>query len=196
VTATVAILVSMIVSFTLTPMMCSKLLKPAKTSTAAPVSRRGFYALIERGYMVPPQPSTSTLLSSLPTACSRTLLGSPSTNRRTARRCPGCPNTCCAASGQFLVALTARASWGESSYSERADSDPDVGENAASTAARVRSSSSGQRWLYLLQVVGDEPADRRGSVRRRKTGPLTCDDVLSTGPQSSISPQQVRVGAC
>lgn len=51
VTATVAILVSMLVSFTLTPMMCSKLLKPASTTTSGPASRRGFYGLIEAAYM-------------------------------------------------------------------------------------------------------------------------------------------------
>lgn len=58
VTATVAILVSMLVSFTLTPMMCSKLLKPMKSqdgsggqSAAAPASRRGFYRFIEIGYL-------------------------------------------------------------------------------------------------------------------------------------------------
>jgi HAE1 family hydrophobic/amphiphilic exporter-1 len=51
VTATVAILVSMLVSFTLTPMMCSKLLRPATAGAAGPASRRGFYGLIEAGYM-------------------------------------------------------------------------------------------------------------------------------------------------
>ncbi len=52
VTATVAILVSMLVSFTLTPMMCSKLLKPSKaTTTSAPASRRGLYRLIESAYL-------------------------------------------------------------------------------------------------------------------------------------------------
>lgn len=51
VTATVAILVSMFVSFTLTPMMCSKLLRPAKATTAAPASRRGLYHLLEISYM-------------------------------------------------------------------------------------------------------------------------------------------------
>lgn len=71
-TAAVAIFVSMIVSFSLTPMMCSRLLKvkkrkkqapvsdvasngaPTATATQAPVeaaSRRGFYRWIERGYM-------------------------------------------------------------------------------------------------------------------------------------------------
>jgi HAE1 family hydrophobic/amphiphilic exporter-1 len=51
ITATVAILVSMLVSFTLTPMMCSKLLKPASANPNAPNSRRGWYGLMERGYM-------------------------------------------------------------------------------------------------------------------------------------------------
>lgn len=54
VTATVAILVSMFVSFTLTPMMCSRLLKsnsklPGGQQDAK--SRRGFYGLIERFYL-------------------------------------------------------------------------------------------------------------------------------------------------
>lgn len=51
VTASVAILVSMIVSFSLTPMMCSRLLRPAKGSAAGPASRRGFYHWIEVFYM-------------------------------------------------------------------------------------------------------------------------------------------------
>ena len=51
VTATVAIIVSMIISFTLTPMMCSKLLKAGDNSTNAPRSRRGFYHWIEVSYM-------------------------------------------------------------------------------------------------------------------------------------------------
>ena len=50
-TATVAILVSMVVSFTLTPMMCSLLLKPAQAGAAAPASRRGPYGWIEAAYM-------------------------------------------------------------------------------------------------------------------------------------------------
>ena len=52
VTATVAILVSMLVSFSLTPMMCSRLLRPVEPSGDAPASRRGFYGWIERGYDV------------------------------------------------------------------------------------------------------------------------------------------------
>jgi HAE1 family hydrophobic/amphiphilic exporter-1 len=52
VTATVAILVSMLVSFSLTPMMCSRLLKPAVASERGPASRRGFYHGIEVGYLV------------------------------------------------------------------------------------------------------------------------------------------------
>ncbi len=53
VTATVAILISMLVSFTLTPMMCSRLLKSnvAGSSGAAPTSRGGFYHYIEASYM-------------------------------------------------------------------------------------------------------------------------------------------------
>ncbi|MEZ6113874.1 MAG: efflux RND transporter permease subunit [Pirellulaceae bacterium] len=52
VTATVAILVSMLVSFTLTPMMCSKLLRPGTANPNGPASRRGPYAWIESGYML------------------------------------------------------------------------------------------------------------------------------------------------
>ncbi len=57
VTATAAILLSMLVSFTLTPMMCSRLLKPVvssgTTGTAASAanSRRGLYHLVEVAYM-------------------------------------------------------------------------------------------------------------------------------------------------
>jgi HAE1 family hydrophobic/amphiphilic exporter-1 len=51
ITATVAILVSMLVSFTLTPMMCSKLLKPATANPNSPSSRGGWYGLMERAYM-------------------------------------------------------------------------------------------------------------------------------------------------
>ncbi len=55
VTATIAILISMFVSFTLTPMMCSKLLRSAPPEgtdgTATPKSRRGFYHGIEVGYL-------------------------------------------------------------------------------------------------------------------------------------------------
>lgn len=58
VTATVAILVSMFVSFTLTPMMCSRILRrntaadaPAGQQPAGPASRRGFYGLIEVVYL-------------------------------------------------------------------------------------------------------------------------------------------------
>lgn len=52
VTATVAILISMVVSFTLTPMMCSRLLKPAKPNPDGhePASRRGFYGWLDRKY--------------------------------------------------------------------------------------------------------------------------------------------------
>ncbi|AMV31091.1 Multidrug resistance protein MdtC [Pirellula sp. SH-Sr6A] len=57
VTATVAILVSMFISFTLTPMMCSLLLKSptkeerAKLKSHAQGTRGGFYHWIEVGYM-------------------------------------------------------------------------------------------------------------------------------------------------
>lgn len=51
VTATVAILVSMLVSFTLTPMMCSKMLKPAKKTGKEAASRGGFYHYIESSYL-------------------------------------------------------------------------------------------------------------------------------------------------
>ncbi len=57
-TATVSILVSMLISFTLTPMMCSLLLKksqpvvgPDGTPRAEPRSRRGFYHWIEVAYL-------------------------------------------------------------------------------------------------------------------------------------------------
>ena len=52
-TATAAILISMLVSFTLTPMMCSQLLRKAKPSASGSTanSRRGFYHWVELGYM-------------------------------------------------------------------------------------------------------------------------------------------------
>ncbi len=52
-TATAAIMVSMLVSFTLTPMMCSQLLRKAKPTESGKTagSRRGFYHLIELAYM-------------------------------------------------------------------------------------------------------------------------------------------------
>lgn len=54
ITAAVAVLVSLIVSFTLTPMMSARLLKldrgEVEPSHAQPRSRRGFYALIDRFY--------------------------------------------------------------------------------------------------------------------------------------------------
>jgi HAE1 family hydrophobic/amphiphilic exporter-1 len=53
ITATAAIMISMLVSFSLTPMMCSRMLKPAKESgEVAAASRRGFYSWIESGYML------------------------------------------------------------------------------------------------------------------------------------------------
>ncbi len=56
VTATVAILVSMVISFTLTPMMCSLLLKKPKAKDALKHSQKstrqkGIYHLVEIGYM-------------------------------------------------------------------------------------------------------------------------------------------------
>ena len=54
VTATVAILVSMFVSFTLTPMMCSRLLKSNTKSPGGPhqaKSRAGLYGMLERFYL-------------------------------------------------------------------------------------------------------------------------------------------------
>lgn len=56
VTATVAILISMLISFSLTPMMCSRLLKPSKIATGdsaddQPKSRGGFYHWIEVSYL-------------------------------------------------------------------------------------------------------------------------------------------------
>lgn len=51
-TATVAIMVSMLVSFTLTPMMCSRLLKPVQPHRdQEATSRSGFYHWIEAFYM-------------------------------------------------------------------------------------------------------------------------------------------------
>jgi HAE1 family hydrophobic/amphiphilic exporter-1 len=50
-TATVAILVSMLVSFTLTPMMCSRLLTRGMASPHGPASRRGWYAWLEWAYL-------------------------------------------------------------------------------------------------------------------------------------------------
>ncbi|MBI1314619.1 MMPL family transporter [bacterium] len=51
VTATVAILVSMLVSFTLTPMMCSRLLSSSTPNPNDPSSRRGLYHLLEVEYL-------------------------------------------------------------------------------------------------------------------------------------------------
>jgi hydrophobe/amphiphile efflux-1 (HAE1) family protein len=54
ITAAVAILVSLLVSFTLTPMMSSRLIRvdDAKGGHGAPASRRGFYKWIDRAYTV------------------------------------------------------------------------------------------------------------------------------------------------
>ncbi|HXH82137.1 MAG TPA: efflux RND transporter permease subunit, partial [Candidatus Tectomicrobia bacterium] len=53
-TAAVAVLVSLLVSFTLTPMMCARLLRAedaaAGGEAGAARSRRGFYAALDRGY--------------------------------------------------------------------------------------------------------------------------------------------------
>lgn len=49
-TATVAILVSMLVSFSLTPMMCSRLLRPVSSTRNQPASRGGFYWYIDVAY--------------------------------------------------------------------------------------------------------------------------------------------------
>ncbi len=51
VTATVAILISMFISFTLTPMMCSQMLLPLKLKEGKAKSRQGFYSWVEAGYM-------------------------------------------------------------------------------------------------------------------------------------------------
>jgi HAE1 family hydrophobic/amphiphilic exporter-1 len=51
ITATVAILVSMLVSFTLTPMMCSKMLRPVSGGGPEASSRRGLYGLVEGVYL-------------------------------------------------------------------------------------------------------------------------------------------------
>ncbi|MDQ3665391.1 MAG: efflux RND transporter permease subunit [Acidobacteriota bacterium] len=52
ITAAVAILVSLLVCFTLTPMMSSRLIRvdDAKGGHGSPASRRGFYSWIDRGY--------------------------------------------------------------------------------------------------------------------------------------------------
>ncbi|MGH7552726.1 MAG: efflux RND transporter permease subunit, partial [Longimicrobiales bacterium] len=50
VTAAVAIMVSLVVSFSLTPMMSSRMLSVESHGAAAPDSRRGFYAWIDRSY--------------------------------------------------------------------------------------------------------------------------------------------------
>ncbi len=51
ITATVAILVSMLVSFTLTPMMCSLLLRPVVKGAGTAASRGGPYAVLEAAYL-------------------------------------------------------------------------------------------------------------------------------------------------
>jgi len=51
ITATVAILVSMLVSFTLTPMMCSKMLRPFDRTDGPVASRGGIYHWVESAYL-------------------------------------------------------------------------------------------------------------------------------------------------
>lgn len=54
ITASVAVMISMLVSFSLTPMMCSRMLrvkKPSDPAETGPASRRGFYQWIEGPYM-------------------------------------------------------------------------------------------------------------------------------------------------
>lgn len=51
ITATVAILVSMLVSFTLTPMMCSKMLRPVDRTGGPAASRGGIYQWVESAYL-------------------------------------------------------------------------------------------------------------------------------------------------
>jgi hydrophobic/amphiphilic exporter-1 (mainly G- bacteria), HAE1 family len=51
ITATAAILVSLLVSFSLTPMMCSRLLKRGMANPGGPASRAGFYRWIEVSYL-------------------------------------------------------------------------------------------------------------------------------------------------
>ena len=51
ITATVAILVSLVISFSLTPMMSSRLLHEGAQSESHDASRRGMYGVVERVYM-------------------------------------------------------------------------------------------------------------------------------------------------
>ena len=54
VTASIAILISMVISFSLTPMMCSKLLRSessVQNTRGRPRSRQGFYRLMEVAYL-------------------------------------------------------------------------------------------------------------------------------------------------
>lgn len=50
ITAAAAVMVSLLVSFTLTPMMCARLLKPAKENHDGNDSKRGFYRYIDGSY--------------------------------------------------------------------------------------------------------------------------------------------------
>jgi len=51
ITAAAAVMVSLLVSFTLTPMMSARLLRPTVGGQEAARSRKGLYALLERAYM-------------------------------------------------------------------------------------------------------------------------------------------------
>jgi HAE1 family hydrophobic/amphiphilic exporter-1 len=51
ITAAVAVLVSLLVSFTLTPMMSARLLKKEEKHGEEPHSRQGFYASLENKYV-------------------------------------------------------------------------------------------------------------------------------------------------
>ncbi len=51
ITAAAAVLVSLLVSFTLTPTLSARLLHPGDGGAHVPRSRRGFYALIDRAYL-------------------------------------------------------------------------------------------------------------------------------------------------
>ncbi|MDG2380466.1 MAG: efflux RND transporter permease subunit [Pirellulaceae bacterium] len=52
ITATIAVLISMLISFSLTPMMCSRLLRQRHSDSPIPQSRSGIYQYIESGYLI------------------------------------------------------------------------------------------------------------------------------------------------
>ena len=52
ITATIAVLISMLISFSLTPMMCSRLLHQQPSDSGVPQSRGGIYRYIESGYLI------------------------------------------------------------------------------------------------------------------------------------------------